>query len=92
MLRFVAVSVYERVQMPLGRTHLRRRRREDAAETKARNRIRKDKFRSRRDLRMIEKLQTGTLPYTPAVMSWVSARLGKPAAKITANDIKTVQA
>ncbi len=60
----------------------------DAAKTKAANGIVKTKERTRRDSRMVSKLKTGSLPYTPIVMSWLSGKLDKPSAKITPEDIK----
>jgi hypothetical protein len=76
--------------MALGRTHKLRRRREDAKETAERNRILKAAERKRRDARMLGKLQTASFPYSAAVMSWLSARLGKKASRITERDAKTI--
>ena len=78
--------------MGLHRSALRRRRREDAAATTARNRIVKGKERSRRDERMLEKIKTGSPPYTPTVMSWMSRKVGKPANKIAPEDIQALLA
>jgi hypothetical protein len=64
--------------------------REDAAATKARNTIIKGKERMRRDQRMLEKVRAGSLPYTPAVMSWLSHKMGKPASRIAPEDIKAL--
>ena len=58
-----------------------------ALETKKANKVRKDKERARRDARMRETVRAGSLPYTPAVMSWLSAKLGKPSTKITPDDV-----
>ena len=76
--------------MGIHRSHLRRRRRADAAETKARNGVVKTAERSRRDARMTEALKSGTLPYTPPVMSWLSRTLDKKASRITPDDVKSV--
>lgn len=76
--------------MGLGRSALQHRRRSDAAETKARNRIVKEKERARRGARMMDKLKAGSLPYTPAVMSWLSRELGKKATDITQEDVQTL--
>ena len=76
--------------MGLHRSTIRRRVREDAAETKARNEIIKGKERVRRDRRMLEKVKAGSLPYTPAVMSWLSRKVGKPAGSIAPEDIKVL--
>jgi hypothetical protein len=43
----------------------------------------KRKERAARDARMAELIGKGTFPYTPAVMSWVSTKLGKPSTQIT---------
>ena len=77
--------------MGIGRTHLRRRKRTDAAETNAVNRIRKASERARRDRRMAEIVRAGSLPYTPAVMSWLSRKLDKKSTRITPEDIKSLQ-
>ena len=58
-----------------------------AIETKKANKVRKDKERARRDARMLEAIRAGSLPYTPVVMSWLSAKLGKPSTKITPEDV-----
>ena len=76
--------------MGLHRSALKNRRRRDAAETKARSRAAKDKERARRDTRMAEKLREGSLPYPPAVMSWLSRKLDKRANKITPEDVKSL--
>lgn len=62
----------------------------DAKETKAANRIVKDKERARRNARMIARIKASKPPYTAAVMSWLSAELDKRATKITPADIKSV--
>jgi len=76
--------------MGVHRSELRRRRRTDAAETKLRNRPVKTKERARRDARMVEKLRTGSLPYAPTVMSWLSRKLDRGASKITHQDVQTL--
>lgn len=58
--------------------------------SKARNRIVKTDERARRDARMVAKLKAGSLPYTPAVMSWLSRQLDKKAARITEADVQAV--
>lgn len=67
-------------------------RQQDAKVTKARNQRRKLPERDRRDARMLARIQAGSLPYTPAVMSWLSQKLDKPARKITEADVKTLRA
>ncbi|MCP4593371.1 MAG: hypothetical protein GY842_21760, partial [bacterium] len=61
-----------------------------AAETKLANAQVKRRERGRRDQRMLAAVQSGTLPYTPDVMSWLSRRLDKPSTRITAEDIATL--
>ena len=78
--------------MGMHRSALKRRRRSDAAQTRARNRLVKDKERARRDARMLEKVREGSLPYTPTVMSWLSRRLGKNSSRITPEDVKVLVA
>ena len=48
----------------------------------------KRKARAARDIRMAELLAKGTFPYTPAVMSWVSVKLGKPTTQVTEAETK----
>lgn len=76
--------------MGIHRSALRRRRRTDAFDTKARNRVVKQKECDRRDARMIKKISEGGPPYTPAVMSWLSRKLDKAAVRITSEDVKTL--
>ncbi len=76
--------------MGIHRSHLRQRDRSDAEATKLANKIPKGKERARRDVRMIEKVKAGDPPYTPAVMSWLSCKLDKKAARITPEDIKAL--
>lgn len=76
--------------MGMHRSALKRRRRSDAASTKARNGPVKAKEQLRRKVRMVEKLNTSEMPYRPDVMSWLSRELGKKANRITAEDIKTL--
>jgi hypothetical protein len=73
--------------MGIHRSALKRRRRTDAAETKARNSTVKQKERARRDARMLETVKKGSLPYTPAVMSWLSRKLDMKASRISPEDI-----
>jgi hypothetical protein len=76
--------------MGIHRSAIRRQRRTDAAETKVENRFVKTKERARRDARMLEKIKGGDLPYTPAVMSWLSREIGKRSTLITTDDIKSL--
>ncbi|MFH1110864.1 MAG: hypothetical protein V1790_16950 [Planctomycetota bacterium] len=76
--------------MSLHRSHRKHMDQVDAIETKARNRVFKDRERARRDVRMAEAVRAGRLPYPPAVMSWLSRKLDKASTKITSEDIKTL--
>ena len=72
----------------MGARRIRReQRREDMAESRHRNGIRKAKERERRDTRMLEILKGSKLPYTPPVMSWLSAKLDKPSRQIRQEDV-----
>ena len=77
--------------MGMHRTHRRHMERMDAIETKATNIIYKTKERTRRDARMMDTVKSGKLPFAPAVMSWLSRQLDKPAARITSEDLKALQ-
>jgi len=76
--------------MGMHRTHRRHMERQDAIETKATNHVFKARERVRRSVRMLATVKSGTLPYAPQVMSWLSRELDKPARKITPEDIKTL--
>ena len=72
----------------MGARRIRReQRRVDMAESRRRNGPRKAGERDRRRLRMIEIIKQGPLPYTPSVMSWLSARLDKPSRLIVQAEV-----
>ena len=72
----------------MGARRIRReQRREDMAESRHRNGIRKAKERERRDARMLELVKGGKLPFTPPIMSWLSAKLDKPSRQIRQADV-----
>ena len=48
----------------------------------------KRKERTNRDKKMAELIQKGPFPYTPAVQSWVSVKLGKPFTQVTEAEAK----
>ena len=50
--------------------------------------MQKDLARGRRDQQILGILKAGELPYTPGVMSWLSGKLNKKAARITAEDVQ----
>lgn len=55
--------------------------------TRSENSALKIKARANRDARMKELLKKGKFPYTPAIMSWVSVKLGKPARLVTETEV-----
>ena len=50
----------------------------------------KTKERIRRNKRMTELVKSGTFPYTPTILSWLSIQLDKPSAKIVPADIEAL--
>lgn len=54
------------------------------------NSLRKEGERNRRDEQMTGILKAGKLPYTQGVMSYLSARLGKKASRITTDDVQSL--
>jgi hypothetical protein len=75
----------------MGARRIRREQRQvDMAESRRVNSLIKDKERARRDVRMLGLIKNGKLPYIPSVMSWLSARLDKPASRITQKDVDQV--
>ena len=56
--------------------------------TRAENGHLKKKERASRDARMLELIRKGTFPYTPAVQSWLSTRLGVPFSQLTADQVR----
>jgi hypothetical protein len=60
------------------------------AESRHRNGPRKAQERERRDARMLAIVKQGKLPYTPTVLSWLSARLDKPGRLITQADVDKI--
>ena len=72
----------------MGARRIRREQRQfDMAQSRIKNGAEKNKERVRRQTRMVELLKKGKLPYTPSVMSWVSAQLDKPTTRITQEDV-----
>lgn len=72
----------------MGARRIRReQRRYDMAESRRTNGMLKMKERDRRHKRMLEMVQKGKLPFTPAVMSWLSAALNKPSRQIVQADV-----
>lgn len=58
--------------------------------TRIENGTLKRKERAARDARMKELVSKGTFPFTPAIMSWVSVKLGKPSKQITEAEAKAL--
>jgi hypothetical protein len=63
------------------------RARDNAAISRTVNGGLKRKESANREKRMKGLIQKGQFPYTPAIMSWVSTQLGKPATQCTADEI-----
>lgn len=66
----------------------REQRRFDMKQSRLRNGVVKAKERQRREQRLFDKIKAGKLPYTPVVMSWLSAKLDKPSRLITQADVE----
>jgi hypothetical protein len=72
----------------MGARRIRReQRREDMAQSRQFNGIRKVAERERRRVRMIGLIKQGKLPYAPPIMSWLSAQLDKPSRLITQAEV-----
>lgn len=72
----------------MGARRIRReQRREDMAYSRRTNGMRKMHERERRKERMLEIIKKGKLPFTPAVMSWLSGELDKPSRLITQAEV-----
>jgi hypothetical protein len=72
----------------MGARRIRREQRAfDMALSRRTNGMRKTKERARRQTRMVELIKKTEFPYTPSVMSWISAQLDKPATKISKADV-----
>lgn len=62
--------------------------RADQAASRIENGNRKRAERARRDAAMTELVKKNGLPYTPAIMSWLSAKLDKPSRLITPEEVQ----
>ncbi len=72
----------------MGARRIRREQRQfDMALSRRENGMRKTKERARRDNRMAELIKKLPFPYTPSIMSWVSAQLEKPSRQIKKEDV-----
>lgn len=75
----------------MGARRIRRdQRRFDMAQSRTVNGHIKERERERRQSRMLTLIKAGKFPYTPSVMSWVSAQLGAPASKIQEKDVSVL--
>jgi hypothetical protein len=73
----------------MGARRIRREQRAfDMATSRRINGTRKTKERARRSARMAELVKKLDFPYTPSIMSWISAELDKPAKQITRTDVE----
>ncbi len=72
----------------MGARRIRReQRRVDMAESRHRNGIRKTKERDRRAKHLKEVLAKSKPPYSPTILSWLSAELDKPGRLVTPEDV-----
>ena len=77
----------------MGARRIRReQRRVDQGHSRRTNGMRKTAERERRNVRMLELVKKGKLPYTPAVMSWLSSQLDKPSRLITQAEVDKLTA
>jgi hypothetical protein len=73
----------------MGARRIRREQRQvDMFASRLSNGVLKVKERVRRDARMKELIKKGKFPYAPAVQSWLSHQLNKPARLITEEEAK----
>jgi hypothetical protein len=73
----------------MGARRIRREQRQvDMAESRFVNGLRKANERDRRERRLRETIRAGKLPFTPPVLSWLSAQLNKPGRLITPEDVQ----
>jgi hypothetical protein len=89
LLSLLFLTLIWKEALNMGARRIRReQRREDMAQSRHVNSIRKTKERERRDQRMTAILKKTKRPYAPAVMSWLSAKLNKPSRLISDAEIK----
>ena len=73
----------------MGARRIRREQRQvDMAESRNVNGFKKAKERTRRLARLKDALKKNKPPYSPTVLSWLSAELDKPGRLITSEDVK----
>lgn len=66
------------------------RMRDKQAVSRTRNGHEKRKERANRDARIVRLIKAGKFPYTPAVQSWISVRLGIPFSRVTEEQVKAL--
>jgi len=64
--------------------------RDDGAVSRTVNGHRKRKAQASRDARMADLIKKGKFPYTPAIQSWVSRKLGIPFSQLKEEDVRAV--
>jgi len=64
--------------------------RDNGAISRTVNGHRKRKERASRDVRMVQLIKAGRFPYTPAVRSWISTKLGIPFRQVTEEQAKAL--
>lgn len=62
--------------------------RDNSAISRTKNGHLKRKERANRDERMVKLVKGGTFPYTPAVQSWLSVKIGLPFTQVTEEQVK----
>ena len=75
----------------MGARRIRREQRQvDMAASRRTNGMLKTAERARRHKRLIEALKKSKPPYTPIILSWLSAALDKPSKQITAEEVNAL--
>jgi hypothetical protein len=64
--------------------------RDDHAVSRTVNGHLKRKEQANRDKRMATLINKGTFPYTPAIQSWISVKLGVPFTRVTEEQAKSL--
>lgn len=64
--------------------------RDDHAASRTVNGHLKRKERANRDKRMVQLVKDGKFPFTPAIQSWISVKIGKPFTQITEEQAKAL--
>ena len=64
--------------------------RDNGAISRTVNGHKKRKERAKRDERMLALIKAGKFPYTPAIQSWVSGKLGVPFSQLKEEDVRSL--